>query len=430
MTDIAAQNLQLLGQRWPALATSIIDAPPPADVAWADQGSQPALVINGLRLWSAYDPDSEADLQAANVPDRSLEATVYGVGGGDLIRVLLRREQIKKLRVVVLNKGLLHLLLHVLDHRDWLSDPRTELLDGARQAKVEGAFAAIPPCLALADSTCADLRDRVTDHLLRPFERQRHAQREPLRRRQIEQNLGLIRDDGDVRELFDSQPGCTAYVAIAGPTLSKTAPWLRDQRAGGVLVAVDGALGPLLELGLVPDVVVSVDENRDTILRYFQRDLSACAKSVLVYAPLVHNDVLRLWPGPRLTTYTFESVYAEARKQYPKGELYVAGSVSHPAVDLACKTGAHRVLLFGADFGFPGGQIHANRDAPIEFYANAASAGATTINGHGEPIATLRSFNGYRLGLEDYIAHFRGVEFVNMSRNGARIAGTVYPDTK
>ena len=82
------------------------------------------------------------------------------------------------------------------------------------------------------------------------------------------------------------------------------------------------------------------------------------------------------------------------------------------------------MVLAGADFGFPNGQIHANEDAPVDFYANASGYGTTTLNGHGQPIPTLQSFVGYRIALEHQIATHPETEFFNMSRQGARIMGT------
>ena len=428
MTDIAEQNLQICRRRWPTLAAQISAASPPQELAWEGSEDSPALAVEGYRLWSAYDPEAEARLQASMIPEDSSQAWVYGVGSGDLIRELLKRPAIKQVNVVPLNFGVLHLLLHVLDNREWLSDPRIQLYDPFAQTHVHESFAAIPPCLSLCDPALSSLRDRIDDALIKPFERERQQQREPMRQRHIEQNFDLIQSDGDVASLFDTRPGSTAFVAMAGPTLAKTAPWILEHREEGVLIAVDGALTPLLRVGLVPDYVLSLDDNRETILRYFSADLSPCANTALIYTPIVHHDVLTRWPGPRLTMYTCETVYDAVRRDIPKQELYVAGSVSHSAVDLAVKLGAMRILLFGADFGFPGGKIHANEDAPTDFYANAAKAGITTTDGYGRTIPTLASFNGYRIGLERYIAQHSKIQFINMSREGAKIHAARYTD--
>ncbi len=430
VTDIAEENLQICQRRWPTLAAQISAAAPPQALAWEGSEESPTLAVAGYRLWSAYDSEAEARLQATMIPEDSKQAWVYGVGSGDLARELLKRKSIRQLNLVPLNLGLFHLLLHVLDHRDWLSDPRTQLWDPASQRAVSTPFAAIPPCLQLRDPPLAALCDQLTNELIRPFEEERQARRAPMRQRHIAANMDFIASDGDVAELFGTAPGSTAFVCAAGPTLIKTAPWMREHRNEGLLIAVDGALKPLLGLGLVADYVLSLDDNPRTIAHYFAGDLSPCTESALIYAPIVHPLPLSCWPGRRLTMYTHESIYDDVRRTAPKARLFVAGSVIHPAVDLAVQLGATSVLLFGADFGFPDNQIHANQDAPIAFYANAALAGAMATDGRGATIRTLQSFNGYRNALEGYIAKHIGVRFINMCREGAMIQGAEYGDNR
>ena len=173
---------------------------------------------------------------------------------------------------------------------------------------------------------------------------------------------------------------------------------------------------------------MSLDDNPETIIRYFEGDLSACTDRTLIYTPIVDHAPLQRWPGKRLTMYTGEGIYDELRKTCPKADLFVSGSVTHPCVDLAARMGARKIILFGVDFGFPGEQIHANPDAPVAFYSDAAKAGTTTIDGHGNTISTLVSFNQYRLGLEKFIRRHPEIDFVNMSRNGALIRGTRFVD--
>ncbi|MCB1772777.1 MAG: motility associated factor glycosyltransferase family protein [Gammaproteobacteria bacterium] len=428
MSDIAQQNFDLLADRWPELARKVLATQPKREMHWEGSENQPTLAIDGRRLWSAYDAEAEARTQASMVPQASTHAWAYGVGSGDLMRELLGRSHLERLHVVPLDLGVLNVLLQVVDHRDWLSDPRVQLHDPSGQERVNRPFAAVPPCLSLITGDLGRLQERLEHELLRPFESERLQKRAQLRERHIDANRELVASDGDVAELFGSRPRTTAFVCAAGPTLWKTAPWIVGHRDEGILVAVDGALTPLLRQGLVPDIVLSLDDNPETIIEYFRGNLAHCSEGVLVYTPIVDPAALRLWPGQRKTMYTEEPVYDAIRSEYPKGQLYVAGSVTHPAVDLAVRLGAARVMLFGTDFGFPDRQIHANADAPLAFYEAGAKAGTTTMNGHGQTIGSLSSFQGYRMGLERYIRDHRDVTFVNMSRDGARIEGAVYAD--
>lgn len=426
MTDIADENLRLLATRWPALAQRVAAAAPPPDAEWQGDPDRPTLSVSGHRLWSAHDAEGEARIQARVVPPGARQAWLYGVGGGDLARELLRRKHLKRLDVVPLNLGMLRLLMHALDHRDWLADPRVSLHDPRDVDALRHPLAVLPPCLALCDEDLGPLRERLVQALLEPFEAERLAGRAAMRECHIEANLARVAKDGDVASLFGSLPRGTCCVCAAGPTLLHNTDWLRRSRADVRVIAVDGALGPLLSAGVVPDYVVSLDDNPETIVPYFRCDTSGCADSILVYSPIVDPVALALWPWTRLTMYTSEAIYDGIRDSYPRGELIAAGSVTNTAVDLAVRMGADRVILFGADFAFPGHDIHANPAAPLDFYANAAKAGTMARDGHGNSVPTLASFNGYRLSLEHYIRQHPEVAFVNGSRDGACIAGTTY----
>lgn len=426
MTDIAEENLRLLASRWPRLAARITASEPPADVQWEAVEGHSTLSVHGHRLWSAYDAEAEARIQASIIPTDARSGWVSGIGSGDLLRELLKRSALQALHVVPLNLGLTHLLMHVLDHRDWLKDTRVSLHDPREISNVPHPFAVIPPCLALCDKQFTDLRERLTHELARPFEEERLAGRRAMRQRYIDANLARVAEDGDVAELFDTARGSTCCVCAAGPTLLNHIDWVRQRRDQLKLVAVDGALGPLLSKDIVPDYVVSLDDNPTTIIRYFEQDLSTCKDTTLVYTPIVDPRVPALWPGSRVVTYTAENVYDDIRHRHPKGTLHVAGSVTNTAVDLGVRMGAKRIVLFGTDFAFPEGEIHANAQAPVDFYANAAKAGTTTVDGNGKEIATLQSFNGYRIALERYIATHPAVDFINASRRGARIRGAQY----
>jgi hypothetical protein len=197
--------------------------------------------------------------------------------------------------------------------------------------------------------------------------------------------------------------------------------------AGGEhLIAVDAALRPLLAQGVVPDVVVTLDTKASSLERVFELDAGERARLTrtrLVYFPVAPPAVLEAWPGPRSTAYTGEERYAALALEAPRGVLFASGSVIHPAVDLAVCTGARRVELHGADFAMPGGSTHADGAA----WQRAASAtGPCVVDGHGGEVPSLANLVGYLRDLEAYIERHQEVEFVNTSRDGARIRGTSY----
>lgn len=431
----------VLEERWPALARRILEAKPPPSVRRLAHGGTRTLLIGGIQLTSARDRRAEARLQASLIPSDASVATVYGLALGDLPRELLGREELRELRVVVLNLGLARLALASgdsltvggaleardrLEAGDWLADPRVELIDGSLEERVHAPFAACPASLRLADEACARLRDQVHLELATPFIRRRLRAREGELARQLQQNEERVQRDARVSSLFGSRQGANLHLAAAGPTLSRSFDLLRERPAAEPLIAVDAALAPLLAQGIVPDFVVCVDASRKGILPYFSGELAACRAATLVYLPVVHADVLERWPGRRLLALSRDARYSALAQAAPQDVLFVSGSVLHPAVDLAVRLGARTVELHGVDLCFPAGQSHVAGAAHAHEVADWMQRGVWVLDGNGERVPTLPNLRGYLRDLEAFLERHPEVAFSKRCREGARIEGVAY----
>ncbi len=421
-----AENRVLLARRAPELLHVLDDAPAPREELAIVGVPAPVLRIDGVQLASAYDPRAEAELQALLVPRGSSRATLYGVGGGALPRVLLARDELEELVVCVLSPTAFARTLAHADHSDWLADPRVRLVDGARVEELEFPFALAPAELRLAQGGAKRLRDLVELELTSPYLSRHHDRHAPLIARRLEENRALVALDGDVAELFGTRVGACCQVVAAGPSLPAQLERLRTRHAREPLIAVDAALRTLLDGGLRPDVVVSMDLDQAALARLLAASPAEARRCRLVYFPVVAREVLEAWPGPRLAAYGEHARYTELFAELPRGRLWSAGSVLHAAVDLAVRMGAARVALSGADFAVLGGQSHAAG------FAWRKELDVTRLprvqNGHGREVPTLPNLRGYLRDLERYIARHGEVEFVNQSRDGARIAGARYAE--
>ena len=424
--DFLEKNLVVLEERWPQLTALIRSAPDLASVRWTGETPQPTLQVEGLSLSSGYDRAGEARLQAALVPVESTEAWVYGVGAGEVPRALLTRPPMTCVNVVMLNAAVARASFSAFDHRDWLAEPRINLVDGHAVSGVMRPFAAVPPCLLLADDGSARLRDLVCLELATPYIHQKHGAGNPETVARLEENRDLVAIDGDAGSLFDTHPGGTVLVAGAGPSLADGYPWIRRHRGKKHLIAVDSALKPLDAAGIIPDAVVAVDARRDMLLKMFTGlEPESFRKTALVYFPCVHRDVLELWPGPRLVAYQDHPLYRLLARKYPRQHLFCSGSVLHPAVDLAVGMGAAEVVLFGADFGYPGRATHVAGTATIQS-TKASEREHWVLDGEGRRLPTSLNLRGFLRDLEAYIARHPEIRFVNAGRRGARIEGTSF----
>jgi len=409
-------------RRWPELARRMAAAPALADVRTMQHTPYPCLVAAGIHLHSAYDPSREAALQASLVPPASERAWLYGPGDGELARHLLRRPALRQLEVVCCNLALAELVLHQDELQDWLEDPRVTLHYAADLPGMAKPFTAVPSYLRLADAACLRLRDQVLLELATPYINTLFAERQQDLQRQVEANQTALAHDADVATLFGTRPGCTCVVTGAGPSLADQYDWLRRQRHRYTLISVDAALAPLGQAGLFPDFALAIDAS-DLIQRFVTAlPPEPYLQVPLVYFPTTNAGVLRSWPGARLCAWPATAAFERLYPPPPRGRLFSAGSVIHPAVDLGVQLGAATVILAGADFAFPGQRSHvAGSDANLYQVGEARDL---LPNGRNEPVPTVPALRGFLRDLERFIADHGRVRFLNSSREGALIHGT------
>ncbi|MDP2716688.1 motility associated factor glycosyltransferase family protein [Rheinheimera sp.] len=427
--DCFKQNLAVISRRWPALATVLQQA------ATAEQhrpavrlaeGRDSTLVINGIQLTSRHDRQREALQQISKLPRHYRQITLYGTGLGDLQQQLLAREQLQQLSVCILNEYIFALVLQLLDQRHWLNDPRVTLQWAAQQQDLQLPYALLPSELVLASDGSLKICDRLYAELEAGYAAQRLQQDISAFLPRLQQNQRFWQQDKPVQSLFNSlAANREVYVIATGPSLEPHYAHLQkvqQQPAAPLFICLDTAVPGLLAQQIRPDIIVS----RDHKITSEHLPCSALtAASSLVYFPLANAELLQQFPGPRYVALSDSAVFAPLRKQLPAASLFSYGSVIHPAVDLAVKMGAKRVVLFGADFAFSHNKTHANwQNGSIgPAYQHAT---AQVVNGFGAKVPTLRNLLTYLTGLERYIAGQPNVRFFNTSKAGAVIAGTEY----
>ncbi|WDR34615.1 DUF115 domain-containing protein [Pseudomonas serboccidentalis] len=423
MSEFFQANAEVIQQRWPALSVRLEAEDSSAIQARLVQGLGSTLSVDGIQLTSRHDRVHEARVQAASLPEKP-RLHVYGTGLGDLPSVLLERAGLERLYVHVLNGALFALVLQLLDQRQWLADPRVELMYAGDHADIFTPFFALPAEMLLADDFNAKVRDRLVNEVHLSFNNREFDPQLPAIQQRLQESLEVLLADDDVAQLFGTCIGREIYVIGTGPSLEEHFERLaavRGQAERPLFICVDTAYRPLRQHGIIPDLVVTIDK----LIGFRHLPFEESDGIPLVYLPMSAPDVLKAWKGKRYGAYTASPIYATLRQQHPRGELHAGGSVIHPAVDLAVKMGATRITLFGADFAFPMNRTHAGWDdgdlgPPVE------QARHWVRDGFGERVRTQLNFRGYLCVLERYIALHPQVQFFNSSRAGARIAGTQF----
>lgn len=422
MSEIFQRNIAVLEQRWPDLLQRLLAENPDVLDAQLVNGQGSTLSIDGIQLTSRHDRIKEAQLQADSLPPDSPVLHLYGCGLGDLQRVALSSATLQRLHVYVLNGAVFTLVLQLLEQDDWLGDPRVELSYAGDHREINLPFFALPAELVLADDINARIRDRLVSEIHLTFTNRDFSADDPQILEQLAQGMDLLRQDADVADLFGSQPGREVFVIATGPSLAQHLPRLLETRGlpeRPLFICVDTAYVPLLNAGIAPDIVVSIDHR----IGYRHLPAGGSQGVSLVYLPRIDATLLGTWRGPRYVGYSYSPLYQSVREQVPKSRLYVGGSVIHPAIDLAVRMGAIRITLFGADFAFPNDKTHTGwSDGALGPQLHQSRH--WLLDGRGNRVRTQLNFRSYLIELERYIALHPEVEFFNTSRDGALITGT------
>lgn len=173
----------------------------------------------------------------------------------------------------------------------------------------------------------------------------------------ISRNIAWYVASPGVGRLKDRYKGGPALIISAGPSLRKNKHLLKGLKDRAVLIAVQTMLQPLLEMGVEPHFVTSLDYH-DICTRFFEK-LPPAIGTELVAEPKASSAIFRMYPGPvsLLGNRFAELLLREMR--IGKAELPGGATVAHLAFYLAEYLGADPIIFVGQDLGFSDGLCYA-----------------------------------------------------------------------
>lgn len=299
--------------------------------------------------------------------------------------------------------------------------------------------------------SAADVRQWVDDavrriHLLRNTQ---HRFGPVWARHTIESSPEIIQSL-PVGVLEAEAAGKPMVVVCPGPSLARNIDQVRALQGRAVIVAVSHALHAVTRAGIVADVVVSVDPS-DLRMHYDGVDPSGFR--VAAFDIGVHPGLFRLGRRPPIT-FAGNGHYAQwlmAALDHPLETVANGGSVTHAAASLGLCWRCDPIVFVGMDLSFPGGRMYADMsldsNARIELRGDGRAlamgydAGTAAVNREmsggedvlidivdapgwdGVPVKTSRSFEVFRVWLEDLAAACPGRRFINATEGGVHVRG-------
>ena len=320
-----------------------------------------------LALHSRFDPVREGK-RIADANKTSGYVVIFGLGAAYHIFPLLAYKTISYILIIEKDAALIKTLFSNFDYRSLFISPKVNLLvDETPEAIKDFILSNYYPAIS-GNLQSINLRPR--------FDIDKSYFITVLSA--IENCISELSDDYTVQAHFGKKwflntianlpaaetsstvlrPVKKAVITGAGPSLEIQIDEIAKlKKEGACLIATDTSLPGLLNLGLTPDIVISIDCQHIT----YHHFLSGYPAEVPLVLDLASpRGITQL--TEKLVFFTSGhpfSLYVNSHwRQFPLIDIS-GGNVSHAAISLALSLGAEIIYLAGIDFSYPDGKSYA-----------------------------------------------------------------------
>ena len=232
--------------------------------------------------------------------------------------------------------------------------------------------------------------------------------------------------------------GDPAVVISAGPSLSRNLEQLADLKGRAVLCAVQTAIRPLMQRGIVPDFVTSLDFHE--MSRKFFEGVSGLRGVHLVAEPKAAWQVIDDYPGPVSLLDNHWARLVIGDELAARGGLPAGATVAHLAFYLAVYMGCDPIIFVGQDLAFtghvfyvPGVEIHHAWRAELNRFNSLEQKEWDRIVRNRPILRRVLGVDGRELYTDEllftYLEQFEkdiagvAAQVINATEGGARIRG-------
>ncbi|MCK4541042.1 MAG: motility associated factor glycosyltransferase family protein [Spirochaetales bacterium] len=365
---ILKRNLLALASRNPSLSIKLGPINPAQNIEFSlskSGHSIPSLSNSGKPFHSRFDPVKEGERMASTCSGRGY-IVCLGFGAGYHITPLLKNQMVSGILVIERDLSFFKRIISEIDLHHFIMDPRVSfLVDESPDRISEFLLSQYLPALT-GDIETLTLRTRINtdeDYFMEVL----HT---------IKDVIGTVADDYTVQAYFGKKwflnsianlqtaeestttlsPIRKALVTAAGPSLEMQIPQIKEMRGNAFLIATDTSLPALLQVGVIPDLVISIDCQHIS----YHHFLSGFPEKIPLVLDLASpTDLTRFTDNLVFFTsgHPFSRYINTYWRKFPLIDIS-GGNVSHAAVSLADSLGAREIYLFGADFSYPEGKAY------------------------------------------------------------------------
>ncbi len=231
-------------------------------------------------------------------------------------------------------------------------------------------------------------------------------------------NMKYIKNSNTLEDfLTEVDTDVPALVISAGPSLKENIEELKKAKGRAYLFVVDRILDYVLDNGLVPDFIVTIDPIKPVEYFTTREDV----RIPLLCQMSSNWEVLDAHKGKKIF-YGHDNYYKnmyEAAGKNPSSVI-TGASVATAAFSICIKLGFKKIVLVGQDLAYDGKFTHAGGVAE-EF--NMQDCMVEGIN--GEPVRSRFDWHEFLVWFQDIIQLYPNITVIDTKQRGAKIKGTI-----
>lgn len=246
---------------------------------------------------------------------------------------------------------------------------------------------------------------------------------------QILKNVKHLNSSSNPAYLRDKFKGIPAIVVAAGPSLNKNIKHLQKAQGKAVIVAVDTIVSRLLDEGITPDFVCSV-ERGSLVYEYFYKDKNMPETVTLVGPIVLDPRIFETFKGEKLLPFRTEVNEFRWLQHILDLEgdigMKMGMSCAHVAFGTAQLLGCSPITLIGQDlaYGATEGETHASGTTYDNLTNTSSNKNDEFIEGYyGETVRTTRIWSLFRYWYERVVKELN-LDVINATEGGAKINNT------
>lgn len=230
-------------------------------------------------------------------------------------------------------------------------------------------------------------------------------------------NMEFLRESSSIHELRNVMPkDVPAILVAAGPSVEENIEVLKSVKGRAVIFAVDRILDYLLDSGVKPDFVITIDGKKG--IEYFT--MKTDVKIPLITFFESNYDILKIHQGLKIfCTYNnfIQRMYSFANHVPPN--IIPSGSVALVGFTACAELGFKKVILVGQDLAYDSEKSHAG-----DISEKSDGSRDVYIDGiNGEKIKSRYDWKEFVIRYEDLMYEFSEVQVIDAKKKGAVIKG-------